>query len=394
MAGREVVPFELRERTMDTQLNSKGNRRFTVVLRGPTAVVFWENENLRIEKFPTAVGPVDITYTTRWISRGDKVRIPGQLWIEIVGSGDTLENVLVPYANAGIAALPVLSLATNASIEEADVELGFESTPGINERDYFQSYLPPESGVIHVGRHVNVQTVVAVLEAVSKNPDSERLLRAANQYRLALASWKLGRESLSLAHLWMALEALTKVKIRQACSAAGLNSEEELASRLGVELKELDPTVRKTLLLKNDEECYRKGKTASDGFEHGFLGYDKIREYAKDVRHRMAAHVRTAILDLGGVPKPALDILVSDPFDKPLGHWPIVKYMRGRLLGDSPILAHEGNQYPFLRWNPVVTSCAPDAAGKLHIQFSETFTAELADGISFQPQSLEVWQPD
>jgi len=379
---------------VDAQLNAIRNKRFTAVMRGPAAVVFWENENLRIEKFPTAVGPVDITYATRWISKGGKVRIPGQLCIEIVGSGDTLESVLVPYANAGIAALPVLSLATNASIEEPDIELGFESTPGINQRDYFQSYLPPESGVIHVGRQVNVQTVVAVLKAVSKNPDSERLVRAANQYRLALESWKLGRESLSLAHLWMALEALTKVKIRQACSAAGLNREEELARRLGVEVKELEPTVRKTLLLKNDEECYRKGKAASDGLEHGFLGYDKMREYAKDVRHRMASHVRTAILELGGVPKPALEILLGDPFDKPLGHWPIVKYMRGRLLGDSPILAREGNQYPFLRWNPIVTSCAPDAAGKLSIQFTENLTPELADGISFQAQSLEVWRPD
>ena len=136
-----------------------------------------------------------------------------------------------------------------------------------------------------------------------------------------------------------------------------------------------------------------EAKDASDGLEHGFLGYDKIREYAKDVRHRVAGYVRAAILDLGGVPKSFLDVLLTDPFDEPLGHWPVVKYMRGRLLGDSPTLAREGSQYPFLRWNPVVSSCAPDEKGKLSIQFSENLTAELADGISFQPQSIEVWKP-
>lgn len=369
------------------------DRRFTVVMRGPASIVFWEKENLRIAKVPTAIGAVDVTYATRWLDRGENVKIPGHLWIEIVGGGEILENVLVPYANAGLAALPMLSLASNASIPEPDIELGFDSTSGIAERDYFQSYLSPESGALHVGRHVNNQATVAVLQALTNSPQSERLMRAANQYRLALESWKLGRESLSLAHLWMALEALTKAKIRKECAAAGLDSPEQLAEQLGVDLQQLDPIIRK-LLLQNDDECYRKAKAASDGLEHGFLGYDKMREYAKDVRHRMATHVRTAILRLGDVPNEVLNLLLNQPFDKPLGHWPLAKYMRGRLLGDSPVLAREGNQYPFLRWNPTVKSCAPDAVGKLNIQFTESFTTEVADGISFQPQSVEVWQPD
>jgi hypothetical protein len=363
-------------------------------MRGAAALVFRENENLRMQKFPTAVGPVDLTYATRWLDRKENVRIPGHLWIEVVGSGDALEDVLVPYANAGIALLPALSLASNASIGEPDIELGFESTPGINRRDYFQCYLPPESGVIHVGRHVDLRAVTAFLDTLAKHPDSERLLRAANQYRLALDSWRLGRESLSLAHLWMALEALTKAKIRQACSTAGLNSEGELARHLGVALKELDATVRKVLLLQDDEECYKKSKAASDGFEHGFLGYQMIRDYAKGIRHRMAAYVRQAVLELSGVAKPVLDTLMSEPLDKPLGNWPLAKYLRGHLLGDSPALALKGNSYPFVRWNPVITSCALDAAGKLNIQLSENLTPELGDGISFQPQSIEVWQPD
>jgi hypothetical protein len=379
---------------MVAQPHTNGEKRFTVVLRGAAALVFWENERLRIEKFPTAVGPVDLTYATRWLNRGENVRIPGHLWIEIVGSGESLEKVLVPYANAGIAALPLLSVASNVSIEDPEVELGFESTPGITQRDYFQCYLPEESGVIHVGRHVNLGAVVALLEALPKHSEAERFLRAANQYRLALDSWKLGRESLSLAHLWMALEALTKVKIRQVCSTAGLNSEPDLARHMGVELRELDPTVRKVLLLQNDEDCYTKAKAASDGFEHGFLGYKEIRDYAKDVRHRMAAHIRKAILELAGVPKTVGDVLLNAPFDEPLGHWPVAKYLRGRLLGDSPALAREGNSYPFVRWNPVVTSCARDTEDKLKVQISDNFTAELGDGISFQPQSVEIWQPD
>jgi hypothetical protein len=32
-----------------------------------------------------------------------------------------------------------------------------------------------------------------------------------------------------------------------------------------------------------------------------------------------------------------------------------------------------------------------DAAGKLNMQFSESLTPELPDGISFQPKSIEIW---
>jgi hypothetical protein len=369
-------------------------KHFTVVMRGPAAVVFWQNEKLLVADFPTALGPVNIIYTSRWIKTREQVTIPGNLWIEITGKGPSLEEVLVPFANAGLTALPVLSVSANAAVGEPEIELGFDSTPGACERDYFQSYVPPESSVVHLGRHINVQATITLLNAIGSHPDSVRLFRAANQYHLALDSWKLGRETLSLAHLWMALEALTKAKIRKECAIGGFRSERELATKLSVELKQLDAAVRKTLILKGDEECYNKARDASDGFEHGFLGYDKISEYARDVRHRMAEHIRKAIFDLCDIGNNMLDVLNHDPFDKPMGHWPVVKYVRGRLLGDSPDLAAEGKAYPFLRWNPIVKTCEVEEVGKLKIQFEEKFTPELADGISFQMKSYEAWQPD
>lgn len=254
MAEVDYEPKSNETNATEPATASRG-KRFTVVMRGPAAIVFWENETIRIHKAPTAVGPVDVTYATRWLDQEEQVRIPGELWIEIVGGGEILEDVLVPYANAGLAALPLLALASNASIQEPDIELGFESTPGISQRDYFQSYLRPESGVVHVGRHVNKEATIAVLSAVTSSLHFERLHRAANQYRLALESWKLGRESMSLAHLWMGLETLTKVKIRKDCSMLGLESEEELARHLRVELKQLDSSIRRGLL-QSDEECY------------------------------------------------------------------------------------------------------------------------------------------
>jgi hypothetical protein len=116
----------------------------------------------------------------------------------------------VPFANASLSVLPVLGLSANAAIGEPEIELGFENTAGITERSYFQSYIPPERDNLYAARSIDVSATVALLRALGAHPDSERLLRGANQYRIALQSWRLGRETLSLAHLWMAVEALTK----------------------------------------------------------------------------------------------------------------------------------------------------------------------------------------
>jgi hypothetical protein len=263
----------------------------------------------------------------------------------------------------------------------------------VDERDYFQSYVPPESGVFHFARQIRVDATAALLGAIARHPRGERLRRAASQYGVALDSWRLGRETLSLAHLWMALEALTKVKVEAERAARGLASREELAEVLGVPPRDLEPTVRRTLLLNGDAECYTKAKKASDGFEHGFLDFRDIHPLAQDVRHRMAEYVRGAIFELCVLDDAVTEILTKEPFDKPLGYWPPARYVWGRLRGSNPQLAVEGKAYPFLLWEPRVEECRVGEDGKIHVRFSETYTPELGEGISFEDGRHEVWEP-
>lgn len=365
---------------------------FKVVMRGPSAVVFEERKGLQIDSFPTKGGPVSIVYASRWINNSEGVRIPGDIWIEVAGQGESLDEVLTRFANAGISVLPVLSVVFNAAIHEADVEIGFESTPGAKEREYFQAYLSPERTIGHVWRLGRHELALSVIDVMFRHVDAERLLRAANQYRLALESWKLGRESLSTAHLWMAIEALTKVQMRQAMAELGVATTVELAQKLGVELKQLDATLRRDRILNGNVDCYKKAKEASDGFEHGYLGYEAIRENAESVRHELAKHVRASIFRLANVACATIDELTRGPYDKPVGYWPLAKYVRGTLLGTSEQLAAPGNNYPFIKWNPVVTACSV-SDGNINITTKETFTAELGEGIGYNQRSYEVWQP-
>lgn len=369
-------------------------REFCVVMRGPSAAVFRPNENLLLEKIPTPMGPVTVRYTSRWLTIADGVTVPGHLWIEIRGCAPDLESAIGPFANAGAFGLSIIATAMNASVGEPEIEIAFERTPGAKKREFFQSYLPQESGVISSGRMVNRAHVTALLTAIDRHPDAERLFRATNQYILGLRNWKFGLSTLALAHLWMAVEALTQVKKRAELFVRGLSDDQALANQLGCEKDKLDATVRRDLIFRGDFECYKQAKEASDGLEHGFIGYDRLFDLARQVRHRTASYVRSCICDLAGLQADVKTQLLARPFDAPLGHWPVAKYFRGELLTEGDDLAPVGSEYPFLRWNSRVQKCDFGESGELNITLSENLQPQLAEGASFLLRSFEAWQPD
>ena len=372
----------------------KNKKNITIVMRGVSAVMFREGTNLLGQNIQSSIGPVNIKYKTRWLKKKDNIIVPGHILIEVNGYAQNLEEALVPFANASLSMLPILSLSANAAISDPDLEIGFDNTKGVTERDYFQCYVPPENNEIYKIRFINIEATVVLINALDIHPDRERLIRAVNQYHLALNYWRLGRDSLCVAHLWMSIEALTMAKIRAECKVRNLKSPEELANDIGIEKKNLDPYIRKELLLKGDNECYSKAKKASDGFEHGFLDYGDIIKSSKDIRHRMAEYIRIALLEMCSLDEGNFNILSKEPFKKPLGCWPIVEYLRGKLIGESDLLAKEGNDYPFMRWEPTIIKASVDKNGKYNIKMKDAITKELSQGISFQPVSREVWEAD
>lgn len=97
-------------------------KEFTVVMRGASSVIFQTNNNILVKDFPSSIGPVNIIYTSRLIKKNNNVSIPGHLWIEIKGKGRNLKDVLTPFANAGLAMLPILSLSANAAIDDPEIQ--------------------------------------------------------------------------------------------------------------------------------------------------------------------------------------------------------------------------------------------------------------------------------
>lgn len=104
------------------------------------------------------------------------------------------------------------------------------------------------------------------------------------------------------------METLTDVALRVELGSSKM-SEEALAGAWGIDIErprrdwrtELTGEVRRRLLFDGDTETYLAAKKAADGWEHGFLGFDEVRDLAVRTSPKTARYVRDAFLRLANV---------------------------------------------------------------------------------------------
>ena len=192
----------------------------------------------------------------------------------------------------------------------------------------------------------------------------------------------------------MAVEALTKVRVRVEMERRKHKEPAELAKELGVEIKKLDSTIRRDFIFRGDSDCYSMALDASDGFEHGFSAVDKLRHLTSSVRDKTAEYVRREILDLSDTPQDVTKRLLTSPFNEPQGPGVLAKYCFGKLIGAGESLAKHGNEYPILQWKQTINSVSTnDQKNMRDYNVTDSITPHLADGISFKPERHEVWKP-
>ncbi len=378
-------------------------KEFTVLLRGPSAVLFRKGEYLQVNDYPMGGDPrVSIKFQTRWTKTNNDVEIPGHLVIEVKGKSELeFRKVCERFTNAGIALISSLSFCANGAIDLIEFELGYESTPNTKTRNFLQNLLPDEQHLVHNYRIIDIEPTRAFLEEIITNDESDRLFRAITQYSRALDHWRTGHDTFCLAHLWMAIEALTNAKIRKEVSIRGLNNEEELAREFNIDTESMDAhkwnnklngKVRKELLLQGDKDCHRKAKKASDGFEHGFLHFHEVASLATDTRKKMAKYVREAILEFVKIEDKYEERLLSDVLSKPVGYWPYATYLKGKLQNAEKNIAKDGNEHPFIEWDYEIKDFKIKEESTVKFRPTFSLTARIGEGVRFKQEKLEVWK--
>lgn len=375
--------------------------QFIAVLRAISrAKVRREDPPLVVQNFPSQVGPLVISFRTRYDSEEFGVALPRELWVEAQGEVPSLDEGVNAAWGVASSILPAIAVTSNAAVEDLQPHLAFETTADVTDRAYFQSTVPSERGLPGPAHRVPIDATVATLSAVAHSRDSktaDRLMRAAGQYGIALRYWKRHYELLCVEHLFIAAETLKVIALRQALDSSGLTLD-EMASIWGIRPSEtrtmslMEAEARKRIVFHGDDATQAAATKISDGFEHGYRGLGELHEPALKIRDATGDHVRRAFLELAGVPDGARQELIADRYKTPVDMTDYVRYMRGALVGPGDELAAADQEYPFLEWTSAPT-LEDLGDGRFRISGSETCTVRTAAPISFKAHHFEMWGP-
>lgn len=366
---------------------------YVVVLGAISDARFQEGEGIGIPDYPTPLGAATFKFVTRYEDRGFDAPVPLDLWIDARGSSDApLTATATAFGNTALSFVPLIAVAGNAWVGDVEINLAYDDTRGQDEHDFLQTFASnPEPDAIRFGRPLDRDATLALILAIGTHRDEgARLRRAAEQYRQALANWLNGHEVLAIAHLWIAVETLTKVAVRREQRATGATSNAELAEEWGIALDALDGEVRRRAIFQGDADVARDARRASDGLEHGYLDFGAIREMASRTRDATARYVREAIFEFVDLEEPWRSRLLAERYATPLRSW-IVRYLRGKLLGDVDDLAEPDQAYPMFHWKKTMKSLSLQPDGSYRFQMDENFRSSFNDAVQFRPTSVEIW---
>lgn len=369
---------------------------FITVLRAPSSALLLPDEGFEIN-FPQQATRVRLR--TQWQHRGLEHPVPGDLWVEVRGENASLDVAVQRHASLARGVATFVAFVANAAVEPLEIELAYDATEGRTEREYLQVFIREASPIPKGGRFVQTQRLQPAFDALLALPPAPRLQRALFHYDLALRNWQLGREYQSLDHLWIAAENIVEPIIDQ---HVGNTDRREFARSLGIPVDRETPGAPKPrwrsalkswglreLVFEGDIGAYDAARTATDGYEHGFLDLNDVQRQAVEATESVFAYVRRSIADVLSLTGEYLEWLRRRT---PVDVASTRKLVRGLLVGDvadPDRLAAPDQEYPILRWRTRLSRFAREG-DQFDASFSEQMTVNVAEGVQFQGQAIEA----
>ncbi len=367
--------------------------QYIVVIRAGARLRFNPGEQLVVNVNIDGHNTV-LTFQTRYRDEGFESLVPRDLWIDARGPASSLDFAITAFTNAAMSFTTIISFCANGYVGDCRFHIAYDNSPKKNEREFFEQFVEDERGMPRLSRRIKPSAVTGLIDVLGPHNHTERLRRAIVQYVLALKYWGKGDEILAVAHLYMGLEALVPVVRKNELNNFNLDTTQELADHWNIALNELDPKIRRDILFQGDQETHKYAKKASDGIEHGFIGFDEIRPLAITVREKTASYLRQAIIKLLQLPSDIEQELLDPIYEKPIGTEGYVRYLRGVLQSDQDQLAPKGNEYPYVDWRFRVTSFTRTDENEFRMSISQDMTPRLGEGVLFRPESVEVFGPE
>ena len=147
---------------------------------------------------------------TRWVDVNGK-ELPRELITEVRGRAGSLDDAAAKFATIARPIATMAGFVANVRVGPLELHLAYDCTPSSEDREFLETFIPDEQGLVSPGRIIPRHLMEAACAAfVTLATDSPRVSRALRQYELALREWYVGGEWLALNHLWIAAENLTR----------------------------------------------------------------------------------------------------------------------------------------------------------------------------------------
>jgi len=378
---------------MSTVSEEAGAEDYIVVLRGRSSARFQQAQGVSVTFGDAEVegGITTARIRTRWIDEGFESPVPRELWIDVRLSEQSLDAACSAASSAAHLLSVLTTFCANVTGNVPEVHLAYRTKPHDNRREFVEVFLPDDTSAPREGRSVDVTEYTDLFNAVSSSVHQKRIVRALNQYQIALRYWYFGGEWLALTHLYMAVETLTKVALRHECHELGIG-EEELARRNNIDPDDperprwqsaLEAWARADLIFGGDSTTYLAARGASDGIEHGFMELSEVNQHALAATLSTFGYVRRAIIRFLQLPENS-ELAQRSPLD--VGS--LRKMVRGDFVGDAEDPAPAGSEYPHLEWNSSLRSFK-QVGDKLVFTPREVITVQCAEGMGFQGRAIE-----
>lgn len=366
---------------------------FVIQMRARSAARIERGDAVRIEYTDPTGGPGYVAvFESRYEGLKDGSLLPRDIVVRRIFEARDLDQAMSEGPGVAASLTGILCVATNAAIELLELEGAYDATQAKEDHEFFQHVIPEAPNDLPpASRRVDGEAFGKLAQAVLSSSQAPRLLRAVGQYQYALSHFSPGRETFALAHLWMAVEALTPIARRRAAEAMG--SREALLASWEIELKQLDAEVRRRLIFRGDTGAYADARSANDGFEHGYLEPGVIQEYARGTFLQVAEYVRGSLIEtaFSGADVPAE--LNAEGVLSALGTAPIRRLMRGTLLGPADGLAPGGGGFPGFRIDSSTVETERSPKGHIDVRPRDALRFAAGDGIRATDVSIQLWGP-
>jgi hypothetical protein len=147
---------------------SPAMKHYTVTARARASALFPLGQALAMD-YDLAGQHLHLEMTTR--RKGQNSGFVGDLQVTAQVQADSVEDAAA-FVTRGREMAAMVSLATNAAIAPLEAELVYETTPGVEEREFFQRFVP-EDELSYADRLVPMDATAALLSSVAKHEDRE-----------------------------------------------------------------------------------------------------------------------------------------------------------------------------------------------------------------------------